>query len=69
MDPTLDWICAGREGPSSPNAPRPYVQDLCAPLNCNQCPHSSLIAISRGAAGEPSISEGGNCLNFATGPQ
>jgi hypothetical protein len=55
--------CAGREGPSSPIAPRPYVQALCAPLNCNQFPYSSLVAIPRGAAREPSISEGGNCLN------
>jgi hypothetical protein len=61
--------CAEGEGPSSPDAPRPYVQALCAPCNCNQCPHSSLMAISLRAAGEPSISEGGNCLNFAAGPQ
>jgi hypothetical protein len=38
--------CAGREGPSSPDAPRPYVQALCAPFNCNQFP-PSLIDGSR----------------------
>jgi hypothetical protein len=32
-----------------PKAPRPYVQALCAPCNCNQCPHSSLMAIPRHA--------------------
>jgi hypothetical protein len=67
--PHADKNCAGGEGPSSPNAPRPYVQALCAPFNCNQRPHSSLMAISRRAAGEPSISEGGNCLNLAADPQ
>jgi hypothetical protein len=56
------------EGPSGPDAPRPYVQALCAPCNCNQCPHSSVMAIPRRAAREPSISEGGNCLNSAAGP-
>jgi hypothetical protein len=65
----LDMNCTGGEGASSPNAPRPYVQALCAPFNCNHCPHSSLMAISRRAAAEPSISEGGTCLNLAAGPQ
>jgi hypothetical protein len=46
-------------------APRPYIQALCTPLKGNEFPHSSPEAPSHQAARKPSVSEGGNYMNFA----